>query len=196
MRPKAYLRCSAALALGMILAASGTGMAAPAKTAGLGASTETLRRALREHVLHTLDGRTFTLASLRGQVVIVNFWASWCPPCRKELPALAALNGELAGQACVVAISIDQELRNVQRFTKANHLSMTVAHDGPEGLAKQLDLQSVPFTMVIGRDGEPAMTAIGTTELARVESTARRLVAQPLAAEPRPVTQTMEGTNP
>ena len=180
-----------------LTAAVGLTAGAAAPRAALDGRTETVRRALREHVLHTLDGKSLTLASLRGEVVVVNFWASWCPPCRKELPALGALNTQLGAQGRVVAISIDQDLRNVQRFAKSNHLSMPVVQDGPDGLAKQLDLPSVPFTMVIGRDGEVAMTASGTTELARVESTARRLVSQPLAAEPpRPVTQTMEGTNP
>ena len=54
----------------------------------------------------------------------------------------------------------------------------------------------MPFTLVMGKDGAVAMMTSGTTELARVESTARQLASQPLAAEPPPVTQTMEGTNP
>jgi len=182
----------------LILAAALPAAAAPVGTpAGIGARPEVFQRALREHVLHTLDGKSLTLASLRGEVVVVNFWASWCPPCRKELPALAALNDRLAGHGRVIAVSIDRDLRNVERFAKANHLSMTVAHDGPDGLARQLDLKSVPLTLVLGRDGEVALTAMGTSDLGRVEDTARRLVAQPLAAEPPSSTRTtMEGTNP
>ena len=195
----ARARIGAALALASLVGASTAAAAAAyatgAPVAGIGAGREALHRALHEHVLHTLDGKTLTLGSLRGEVVVVNFWASWCPPCRKELPALASLNQELSGEGRVVAVSIDEDLRNVQRFAKANHLSMTIAHDGPEGLAKLLDLQSVPFTMVLGRDGEVAMTAIGTSDLARVQSVAHRLVAQAPVA-PRPVTQTMEGANP
>ena len=195
-------RIVAALVLASLVAASTVAAAtvaagaASAPVAGIGAGTEALHRALREHVLHTLDGKTLTLASLRGEVVVVNFWASWCPPCRKELPALASLNRELSGQGRVVAVSIDTDPRNVQRFAKSNHLAMTIAQDGPEGLVKQLDLQSVPFTLVLGRDGEVAMTASGTSELARVQSTAHRLVAvPPPAAEPRSA-QTTEGGNP
>ena len=187
----------AALAV-LILAAALPAAAAPARApSGIGASPEAFQRALREHVLHTLDGKSYTLASLRGEVVVVNFWASWCPPCRKELPALAALNDRLAGHGRVIAVSIDRDLRNVERFARTNHLSMTVAQDGPDGLARQLDLKSVPLTLVLGRDGEVAFTALGTTDLARVEDTARRLALQPLAAEPPPSTRTtMEGTNP
>jgi thiol-disulfide isomerase/thioredoxin len=189
----------ASLAAGAIaLAAAGLLTAgAPPRPSGLGARPETVRRALQGHALRTLDGKSFTIGSLRGEVVVVNFWASWCPPCRKELPALEALHARLGGQGRVVAISIDQEPRNVERFAKSNHLTLPIVHDGPDGLAKQLDLPSVPFTLVIGKDGEIAMTTSGTTELARVESTARQLASQPLAAEPRPATQTtMEGTNP
>jgi len=182
----------------LILAVALPAAAGPAGSpACIGERPEVFQRALREHLLHTLDGKSYTLASLRGEVVVVNFWASWCPPCRKELPALGALNDRLAGHGRVIAISIDRDLRNVERFAKTNHLSMTVAHDGPDGLARQLDLKSVPLTLVLGRDGDIAYTAMGTTDLGRVEDTARRLVAQPLAAEPPPATRTtMEGTNP
>src|SRR5205085_4051736 len=97
-------------ALALTAAAGLLGGAAAPRPTGLGVRPETVRRALRECVLHTLDGKPFTLGSLRGEVVVVNFWASWCPPCRKELPALQALHTRLGGQGRVVAISIDQDL--------------------------------------------------------------------------------------
>jgi len=148
---------------------------------GMGASAETFRGAIARHPLHTLDGRSFTLASLRGQVVVVNFWASWCPPCRRELPGLAALHREIEkGGGQVIAISIDQDVRNVERFAKTRGLDLPIAQDGPEGLVRELDLGHIPFTMVLDRQGVIAATASGgdAAALERISSTARRLLAQ------------------
>jgi len=184
----------------LITALVSSPVAAGQAASGMGATPEALHRALREHALHTLDGRTLTIGSLRGQVVVVNFWATWCPPCRKELPALAALHNYLAGQgAMVLAVSIDEDLRNVQRFARANRLTLPLAHDGPDGLARQLDLRHVPFTMVLDRNGDVALTATGAgaSEIARVSTIARQLAAQkPSASEVRSITQTVEGTTP
>jgi cytochrome c biogenesis protein CcmG, thiol:disulfide interchange protein DsbE len=192
-----FHRRLAALLAGLALSAA---PAAAERMAGIGASPGEVQKALREHVLRTLDGKSLTLGSLRGEVVIVNFWASWCPPCRKELPALAALHAELGGQrARVLAVSIDEDLRNVQRFTKNHKLTLPIAHDGPAGLAKRLDLRKVPFTMVLGPDGAVITTASGASasEISRIESAARRLAAERRASEERPISsQSTEGATP
>lgn len=142
---------------------------------------EQLRRALGQHVFKTLDGESITLASLQGQVVVLNFWASWCAPCRKELPALDALRSSIAGQGGqVVAISIDNDRQNVARFRKAHALKLPIVHDGPDGLARELDLQAVPFTLVLDREGAVAFTSSGTDDraLAEIGAVTRKLLAR------------------
>ena len=102
-------------ALAWIMACPSPSAAGSAK--GLGADAATLKQALREHTLRGLDGKTMTLDALRGEVVVVNFWASWCTPCRRELARLDALNTEIARRGGrVVAISVDEEIENARRF--------------------------------------------------------------------------------
>jgi len=150
---------------------------------GVGADPGVLRAALSHHVLRTTEGRKLPLASLHGEVVVINFWASWCQPCRSELPALDALNARMAGRgARVLAVSIDQDPRNVERFVKTHHLSLPVFHDGPDGLAKALDLQHIPFTIVLDRDGAVAYTSSGA-DRASLDALATRTDAL-IAAKP------------
>ena len=139
------------------------------------------RRVLGQHVFKTLDGESLTLASLQGQVVVLNFWASWCAPCRKELPALDALQASIAGQGGrVVAISIDNDLPNVTRFRKTHALKLPIVHDGPDGLARELDLQYIPFTLVLDREGAVALVSTGTDDraVAQIGAVTRQLLAK------------------
>jgi peroxiredoxin len=167
----------AALALAAALIAPAM---AGAGSDGIGASEAAVRHALEGHTLHTLDGRSFTLGSLQGDVVVVNFWATWCRPCQRELPALAALNADLAARGGkVLAISIDRDARNVQRFVREHRLTLPVAQDGPDGLARELDLRYVPLTMVLDRRGAVAFVAAGAAPdgLERAGARARELTA-------------------
>lgn len=110
--------------------------------------------ALAAHPPRRLGGGTLAKSSLDGQVVVLNFWASWCGPCRKELPQLRALAASLAGSGGrVVAVSIDSDARNAADFAQRFAPGFTVFHDGPDGLARSLDLPALPYTLVLDRDG-------------------------------------------
>jgi thiol-disulfide isomerase/thioredoxin len=166
-------------------------LGAPAPTAGArppaAVNTERLGRELRSGVVRSLDGKSLAFASLQGEVVIVNFWASWCGPCRRELPRLDALQASLgAGGARVVAISIDEEPRNAARFARSLALTLPVYHDGPGGLARRLDLPAVPYTIVLNREGAVAFTTTGSDERAldAIASSARHLMAAAPAQSP------------
>ncbi len=95
--------------------------------------------------LAALDGSRFSLASLRGQVVFVNFWATWCPPCREELPSMVQLGQELTarypGQFRMVAVTVDEDLALVKDFFAAPPFSgapavLTIAHDADQSATK------------------------------------------------------------
>ena len=166
----------AALTLGVAWASA----ARVTPAGGVHMDPERIRRALRTHTLRTVDGRSLALGSLKGEVVVVNFWASWCAPCRKELPRLDALHRSIADKGGrVIAISIDHEARNVRRFAKTHRLALPLYHDGPDGLARKLDLPHVPFTIVLDRDGSVALATGGADHktLEAIAATTRRLLA-------------------
>ncbi len=120
---------------------------------------------LGSHRLATLDGGDLRLADLAGEIVVVNFWASWCKPCRKEVPELNDVHRWLSGrEGRVVAVSIDHDRARAARFASRQGMAMTVCHDGPDGLARALDISSVPFTLVLDRDGRIAHTVSGQVD--------------------------------
>lgn len=134
------------------LAAVSLASLAPAAPA-TGADDHT-RKALADYRLAALDGRETSLSAYRGEVVVVNFWASWCTPCRKELPVMNGWNEawEQRGGR-VVAISVDKDARKARRFANDEKLTLTVLHDGPDGLARAIDIPSLPCTFLLDRDG-------------------------------------------
>lgn len=162
------------------LVAVGPAVAATGSPAAFRVPAERAESLLRTHALTGADGRTFRLGELDASVTVVNFWASWCAPCRRELPRLATLDRELrATGGRVVAISIDEERSNAERFLRRTAPSLGVAFDGPEALAQQLDLRNVPCTIVLDRAGKVAWVTTRSDDaaIAELSAVARRLAA-------------------
>jgi thiol-disulfide isomerase/thioredoxin len=193
MRPTSLTLLVTALALAPALPASAASNVSTASTSNASASTTArVAAAVAEHPLRNLRGGTLSLPSLKGQVVVLNFWASWCGPCRKELPRLATLDAELeklGGR--VVAVSIDADVRNAIEFAQRHAPGMTLYQDGPDGLVRSLDVPALPFTLVIDRDGNVVWSGGGSDDatFASISITARRL-----AASRSLITESTEGT--
>lgn len=129
------------------------------------AQADTRSDALSTHKLTALDGKATTLAAYRGEIVVLNFWASWCAPCRRELPLLDQWSSAWTGHgARVIAISIDKDARKAKAFADEMSLKLTVLHDGPDGLARTLDIPSVPYTLLLDRDGNVVGEVKGSAE--------------------------------
>ena len=176
----AWAATFAAVTLGVTLAAAPVRAGAKTEGAAFGVPSARAAELVRTHALTAADGRTFRIADLKGGVTVVNFWASWCAPCRRELPRLAALDRELrASGGRVVAISIDEDRRNAERFLRANAPTLGVAFDGPEALARSLDLRNVPCTIVLDRSGAIAYVTARSDEqgLADLAAAVRRVAA-------------------
>jgi len=111
----------------------------------------------REHpdfALKDLSGRTWTFAELRSKVVLVNFWATWCPPCRKEMPDLEALYGRFGSQGLVVLGISDEEAAKVDPFIRERKVSFPVLLDPGRKVNEMFVVQGIPKTFVYDRGGK------------------------------------------
>jgi peroxiredoxin len=100
------------------------------------------------------NGGAIKLSALRGKIVVVDFWATWCQPCTRELPELEKLQRTFAAQGVVfVGVSIDKERSNAQELAARLKLTFKVLHD-PEGKVAELyDPPKMPSSYVIDREG-------------------------------------------
>ena len=112
--------------------------------------------------LNTLKGRPESLADYRGQVLLVNLWATWCPPCIEELPTLEAFYRDYADSGFVI-IGIDdgEELSVVQEFVAQKGLSFPIWMDPAYASEAAFATQSLPSSYVINRQGQVVLQWVG-----------------------------------
>ncbi len=107
-----------------------------------------------EFSLPSLQGSTVALSSMRGKVVLVDFWAQWCEPCKKELPQLDKLAKDYAGKGVViVAVNIDKQRDNAERMVKQLGVTLPVLLDPAGSVAGTYDLPKMPTSFVIDKKG-------------------------------------------
>jgi peroxiredoxin len=109
--------------------------------------------------LRDLTGKQWSLKDLRGKVVLVNFWATWCPPCRKEMPDLNALHKRFQGQGLVVLAISDEEEPVVRKFLSENPYDFPIIVDHSEATNKAFRVEGIPKSLVYNRAGEIVATA-------------------------------------
>lgn len=112
--------------------------------------------------LADLDGKTYDLAAHRGKVVLVNFWATWCEPCRDEMPALGRLQKKLGPQQFVVlAVNVDEPESRIRKFLELTPLDFPVLTDPERKATKAWNVRVLPASYIIGRDGRIRYAAVG-----------------------------------
>jgi cytochrome c biogenesis protein CcmG, thiol:disulfide interchange protein DsbE len=119
------------------------------------------RRVMPELVMAQLDGETWRTADHRGQVVLVNYWATWCGPCWEETPGLIRLSQELGPKGlAVVGIAIDEGGREkVKKFVDEFHVPYPVAM--PERMSQvEFGMEGVPTTILVDKQGRVAKTYV------------------------------------
>ena len=113
-----------------------------------------------DFTLKDLHGKKWTLSELRGKIVVVNFWATWCPPCRKELPDLDAIYTHFQSQGLVVLALTDEDMAKVGALFGGHLPSFPVLLDTSHQVGAQFHVDSLPHTFVFDREGKLAAQSI------------------------------------
>lgn len=111
-----------------------------------------------------LTGREWKPADLRGKVVLLNFWASWCEPCRAEMPALQALQTRHADRLVVLAVNYKESPEAVRRFVQRQGWTLPVLTDPQGALAKRWGIRIFPTSVLINAQGQPVRVVRGEVD--------------------------------
>lgn len=118
--------------------------------------------------LADLRGRKHSLADYRGKVVLVNFWATWCEPCKEEMPSIERLRRSLEGRLfAVLAVNLAEPDARVQAFLAKMPLGFPVLMDRDAAAAKAWKARMLPATFIVGADGRVRYSYIGELDWSR-----------------------------
>lgn len=132
----------------------------------------------------TIDSRLVSMGDLRGKVVLMNFWASWCAECRPEMPVLERLHREFAPQGfAVIGINAREGREAIRRYASELGLTFPLVLDRDGKINALYGVVGLPTTFLVGRDGRAVALAVGPREWA---SPPARTLIQALLAEPAP----------
>jgi peroxiredoxin len=127
-----------------------------------------------DFTLSDLQGKSWHLRELKGKVVLVNFWATWCPPCRKEMPDLQALYDKYKDQGFVVLSISDEEAAKVSPFITERNISYSVLLDPGRKVSEAFVVEGIPKSFVYDREGKLVAQSIDM----RTRSQFQQMLAQ------------------
>jgi thiol-disulfide isomerase/thioredoxin len=140
--------------------------------------------------MRDLDGREVSLASLRGKVVLVNFWATWCGPCRAEIPDLVALQEKYRDQLQVIGISQDEvPVDLVRRFAVDHRMNYPVVMSTPEIEKLFPGVNALPTSFIVDRESRIVQKHVGMLTASLTEQETRALAGLPVNASIEEVDQ-------
>jgi peroxiredoxin len=132
----------------------------------------------------TLDARPLSLTDLRGKVIVINFWASWCRECRSEMPVLEGLHREFAARGlAVIGINAREDRQAVRRYATELGLTFPLVLDQAGRNNKLYGVIGLPTTFVVGRDGRAVAFGVGPRDW---NGPPARALLEALLAEPAP----------
>ncbi|KPK04634.1 MAG: hypothetical protein AMJ64_13140 [Betaproteobacteria bacterium SG8_39] len=149
------------------------GAAAQALTPWSGGATPPL-------VLTALDGRQHALTDYRGRVVLVNFWATWCAPCRAEMPSIERLRRSLEGEPfAVLAVNVSEDAAAVRAFADRVPMGFPLLLDRDAQVTRAWRARALPMTFIIDPEGRIRYQAIGERDWADVDIRSRLRALMP-----------------
>lgn len=133
--------------------------------------------------LNDLNGRSFTLADFRGQLVVLNFWATWCTPCREEMPILQAFS-DAQGEDGVLVLAITeptngQDMEKIRAFLDEMQITLPIGLDQSFSLHNALGVVSLPMTFFIDKEGMVRQFMLGQLTLEDLQRETNALDPQP-----------------
>jgi peroxiredoxin len=135
-----------------------------------------------EFSLPAVSGGEVALQSFRGKVVLLNFWATWCGPCREELPELDRVQEKFRKRGlAVVAVTVDNELENIRGFLKKYDLELQALWDRRKKVADAYKVEKMPSSYLIDRNGVIRFVHLGYSpeELKRIEAEIDEMLGKP-----------------
>jgi thiol-disulfide isomerase/thioredoxin len=115
--------------------------------------------------LNAAEGPTLAIDKLKGTVTVLNFWATWCPPCRNEMPSIQRLADLMKGTAFrVVAVSVGEDRKTVAAFIKENGYTYPIYLDERGTLSQSLASQGIPTTYILDKNGMVIAGTVGSRE--------------------------------
>jgi thiol-disulfide isomerase/thioredoxin len=150
-------------------------------------------RPMAEFAARTIDGHDFSSASLRGKVTIVNFWATWCPPCRAEIPDLVKLQEKYRDRLQIIGISEDEDgADRVIRFAADHDMNYPIVMTSPELEGKFPGVGALPTSFIVDRDGRIVQKHVGMLRAGMTELETRHLSGLPVDAAIEEIDQTQK----
>jgi len=118
--------------------------------------------------LQDLSGKTHSLADYKGKVVLVNFWATWCPPCRAEMPSIQRLKAHMAGKPfAILAVDMaetETDVRDFLREMKASNIDFTILMDKDGKAIRAWNVSVFPTSFILDAEGQLRYSLLGSTE--------------------------------
>jgi len=148
---------------------------------GASASGPVIGQPAPDFTLQSRAGDTVTLSELRGDVVVINFWATWCPPCRQEMPLLDQIYGRYQRLGfTLLGVNVEQDSRLADRFLADVPVSFPILLDPSEAVGKLYAVPAMPTTVIVDRKGTVRYIHYGfrAGDEAIVQDAVRRLVRE------------------
>ncbi len=167
------------LVIALVVLLGGCYSAPDPKAAGSGGPSTLAGAPAQSFDLRRTDGRVDSLAAHRGQVVLMNLWATWCPPCREEMPALEGFARAYAGRVVVLSVDQGEAASVAAAFARERGVTFPILVDENQQYGRTYQGVGLPTTVIVGRDGHVVRGIDGAMTLEQMRAAVAPALAPP-----------------